>query len=359
MIFYTSIHTNRPAETYAEQWAALGDKELLNWQKHPSNPILHERLHGGAKIYDWRDPFIFAHKGATYMVLGGNLNERKGGQAVVTIYRAENEALTQWNYLGVLFTHPNPNVVNIECPNFFKLGEKWVLIVSPHGPVEYFVGDFNPVTAKFVPQQTGILDDGGNLYAPNSMQDSHGRRVLWGWIKGFEPGRGWNGALTLPRILSLGPGNQLEQRPAHELRKLRADHFRMSDFTLNGRANPVAGLTGDCLELYVELELLHSAAVQLQVRRSQDGARFIPITFDGGQLIVAGTKAPLELLPGERTLKLNVFLDKSVMELFVNDRACYTRVIQPNSEDIGVALGASAGTARIRSFHAWKMRSIW
>jgi beta-fructofuranosidase len=95
------------------------------------------------------------------------------------------------------------------------------------------------------------------------------------------------------------------------------------------------------------------------VRRSQDGARFIPITFDGGQLIVAGTKAPLELLPGERTLKLNVFLDKSVMELFVNDRACYTRVIQPNSEDIGVALGASAGTARIRSFHAWKMRSIW
>src|ERR1041385_6268748 len=74
MIFYTSIARGKPAETYAEQWAAIGDKNMLSWQKFPGNPVLTEALHGDRKVYDWRDPFVFQHKNVTYMVLGGNLN---------------------------------------------------------------------------------------------------------------------------------------------------------------------------------------------------------------------------------------------------------------------------------------------
>ena len=359
MLFYTSIAQGKPPETHAEQWAALGDQDLVRWEKHPGNPILTEALHGGKKVFDWRDPFIFQHQRTTYMILGGNLNKRQGGQAVVNLYRAENGLLTRWTHLGVLFTHPSPQVVNIECPNLFRFGRRWVLVVSPHGRPEYFIGSFNPRPGGFVPEESGVLDFGDSFYAPNSLGDPRGRRVMWGWIKGFEAGQGWNGCLTLPRVLSLDPEFGLQQEPAPELKKLREDHFRLSDFTLSGGVREITGLHGDCLEIYAEIELLRATAVHLQVRRSSDGARFIPITFDGAILSVAGIQAPLRLAPGEYTLKLRLFLDKSVLEVFANNRACVTQVIESKADDLGVALEATGGAARIRSFHMWKMRPIW
>jgi len=59
MIFYTSIATGQSAQTHAEQWAAIGDDDLMSWRKYSGNPVLSEALHDGKKIYDWRDPFCF------------------------------------------------------------------------------------------------------------------------------------------------------------------------------------------------------------------------------------------------------------------------------------------------------------
>jgi len=229
--------------------------------------------------------------------------------------------------------------------------------VSPHAPVEYFVGDFDPAAGKFIPRHSGILDESDNYYAPNSLEHL-GQRIVWGWVKGFKPDQGWNGCLSLPRVLSLDPENVLQQKPAHQVRKLRGEHFRLSELTLEG-VHPISGVSGDSLEVYLELELFRAAAVQLQLRRSDDGSRAVPITFDGTNLEVAGSKVPFQLRAGERTLKLDLFLDKSALELFANDRTCVTRVVYPHAQDLGVALSASAGTARIRSFHAWKIKTIW
>jgi sucrose-6-phosphate hydrolase SacC (GH32 family) len=65
------------------------------------------------------------------------------------------------------------------------------------------------------------------------------------------------------------------------------------------------------------------------------------------------------LLPNEKTLKLHVFLDRSVMEVFANNRACFTRVIFPGENDLGVGAFATGGKVGLRSFEAWPMRSIW
>jgi len=77
---------------------------------------------------------------------------------VVNIYEAENTELTKWNYRGVLFQHPDPEVRTAECPNFFKLGDAWVLFVSPYGKVQYFVGDFDAETCRFRPRMRGLLE---------------------------------------------------------------------------------------------------------------------------------------------------------------------------------------------------------
>src|SRR6266404_4067882 len=221
MIFYTSIAPGNSAQTHAEQWAAIGDDDLINWQKSPANPVLSEALNGEKKIYDWRDPFIFRDKNRTFMVLGGNLNQAKGGQAVVNIYEAENAGLTQWKYRGVLFTHPDPSAPTAECPNFFKLGDRWVLFMSPYGRAQYFVGDFDAETCRFQMHTRGLVDCGSDFYAPNTMQVPDGRRIVWGWVRGFSGGHGWNGCLSLPRLLSLSRNGEVRQTPAPQLSKLR------------------------------------------------------------------------------------------------------------------------------------------
>jgi len=359
MIFYTSVALGKDPALVSEQWAALGDDNLITWQKHPANPILTDKLHGDTKIYDWRDPFIFHDHNHTYLVLGGNLNHAKGGQAVVNLYQAQNEELTQWKYLGVLFHHPDPTAINVECPNFFKVGKRWVLVLSTYGKVQYFLGDFDSAEHQFKAQQQGTLDYSNNFYAPNCMEDAKGRRILWGWVKDFKGGLGWNGCLTLPRILSINAKGELEQEPAPELKKLRGQHFKTANLPLPYSKPLVPAVSGKELELNLELELGSANVAGLKVRRSDDGRRAISIRYDGHQLDVAGEKVPLTLANGETRLHLHIFLDRSVLEVYANHRACITRVIDGAEKDQGVELFAEGGQARIHSLDAWSMETIW
>jgi beta-fructofuranosidase len=233
-----------------------------------------------------------------------------------------------------------------------------VLIVSQGQPVQYFVGDLDGKTMRFTAQQRGIMD-AGNYYAPNCMEDDKGRRVLWGWVNGFPDGQGWNGCLTLPRVLSLGPDKTLRQDPAPELSKLRGKDGPVTNHTLTDTARVLDNVQGDVLEIRAEFELQEAKAVGLRVRRSEDGKQAITIRFDGKELDVAGTKTPLPLQPGEKTLQLHVFLDKSVLEVYANDRACVTRVIQAGKDDLGVEAFATGGTARLKALESWQLASVW
>jgi sucrose-6-phosphate hydrolase SacC (GH32 family) len=354
MLFYTSIGGRLP-----EQWAAVPeDKQLLKWKKHPANPILTEQLHDGVKVHEWRDPFIFHHEDRTYLVLGGNLNGSKGGQAVVNVYRAENDELTRWKYHGVLFQHPDAAVKNIECPLFFKLGDRWCLVVSPHGPVGWFLGELDGKTMTFKAEKRGVLDH-GNYYAPNCMEDAKGRRLVWGWVNGFPAGRGWNGCLTLPRVLTPGPDDLLRQEPAPELEKLRGEHTAVGPTALADTSRVLDKVHGDTLEIVAEFAPGDAKACGLKVRRSGDGSRAVVIRWDGREIDVAGSKAPLQLARGETSVRLHLFLDRSVIEVYASGQACITRVVAPQAGDVGVEVFATGGKATLKGLDAWTMKSIW
>ena len=66
-------------------------------------------------------------------------------------------------------------------------------------------------------------------------------------------------------------------------------------------------------------------------------------------------RAPFALPPGE-PLKLRVFVDKSVVEIFANDRQAIGRRVYPaRADSLGVALFATGGSARVKSVRAWEM----
>ncbi len=373
MIFYTSIGPEKHSFHSADQWAVIGDKDLITWKKHSKNPILTEKLHEPLKIYDWRDPFVFEHQDITYMVIGGNINRRKGGGGVIAIYRAENKRLTEWKYMGILFRYMSPKVSNLEVPLFFPLADKWVLMLSPYDQEEYFVGSFDSKNFKFTPEQCGIVDYSENNYAMNGcLQGPNGRHIIWGWIRGFKEGMGWNGCATLPRVIGLRPDGSLSQQPAVELQKLRGEHYSERDIKLSESSHIIEKMKGDALEIIAEFEFCETSSFGLKLRRSDDGSRAVTIVCnaqvhcDNGtalralrELDVNGTKLPFELLDDEDVLRLHMFLDKSVMEVFVNNRVCCTKVIYPDEKDLGIELFAKGGSVKVRSLDVWRVKPIW
>lgn len=358
MIFYTSIAAGRSAQTHAEQWAAFGDDDLIKWRKSSANPVLSEALHNGKKIYDWRDPFIFRLGKRTFMVTGGNLNEAKGGQAVVNIYEAENAGLTQWKYRGVLFSLPDSTARTAECPNFFKLGDQWVLFVSPYGKVQYFVGDFDAETCRFHARTRGLLDCGPNFYAPNTLQVPDGRRLVWGWVNGFPGGHGWNGCLSLPRLLSLSRDGQLRQSPAPQLSKLRGAAVGWRNIRLeNGSETLILPKTND-LEIRADIDLKKSEGFELRIKSKNDDARPLVISSSGSELKMMDAESSLSFAKGRRKLSLRIFIDRSVLEVFANETVAATKIISPLDADSTLEIRAQGGVLNAE-VQAWPMKTIW
>jgi len=371
MIFYTYVPMKRGVSR--QQWAAGGDDDLITWTKHPGNPVVDRRKSGIPSTvgHGWSDPFVFRADGKTFVTF-----KSSGGAVCV----ARNEELTEWRYVGSLAG------VHGECPNFVKLSGKWVLLTSGSDrsqQLQYQVGAFDPHKLEFKAEKRGVLDHSygpkrpdsmcRGFYATNTLLDPAGRCVLFGWISGFTnsegrfygmpgqaKGRGWNGCLGLPRILTLGPEGRPRQAVVPELRKLRHGHVRVDALHLNDRSHVLDKAAGDTLEILAVFEPRGAKAYGIRVRRSEDGERAIRLHYDGRILNVAGTKVPIDLDTDHGTLALHIFLDKSVMEVFVSGgRDVVTQVIYPGLDDRRIELFARGGNAVVRSIDVWQIKPIW
>ncbi|MEO7143316.1 MAG: glycoside hydrolase family 32 protein [Bryobacteraceae bacterium] len=353
-LFYTSIGNRDP-----EQWMALpADDGLFTWKKYPGNPVLTLSIHGNRKISDWRDPFLFQEGGKTYMVCGGNSTARRtGGGGEVQLYEAVTNDFTRWRYRGPVFEYHDREAINIECPNLFKLGARWVLLISPHKPCEYFVGHLDLVHAKFVPEMRGTLDPGG-AYASNISFHPAPRCLLWLWGKTESaPGSGWDNCMVLPRVLSIGADGYLCQTPAPEFEALRGEARTSAPVTLANQSIALPEkFSGDCLELEAELDTGDAAAVGLRLRCPTAGGAGTQVSYapkDG--MITAGTVR--KLVGTGRRIRLRVFLDKRVMEVYVNDGAAAIFTVTGAAPDaLGIEVFAKGGAARLESLTLWPLK---
>jgi beta-fructofuranosidase len=163
-------------------------------------------------------------------------------------------------------------------------------------------------------------------------------------------------------------------QPAPELTTLRGEHTHRADMDVPASQVVVLPeVRGDALELAVELAPAPEGLCGIIVRQTSDGAEQTRIYYDATlrQLIVDRTQssldlttdrnlhvAPLALGPDE-LLRLHIFLDRSVLEVFANERVSITSRIYPTRADsLGVALLAEQADARLLSLDAWQMRSI-
>jgi len=157
--------------------------------------------------------------------------------------------------------------------------------------------------------------------------------------------------------------------PVKELEILRRhekswNHLSLSD----GESRPLERVAGDSCELALEVDPSTSQRCGLKVRAAKGGEEETLLYYDAArkELVFDSTlsgrdgrkvveRAPFALKPGE-SLKLRVFVDKSVVEVYANDRQAICRRVYPARPDsVGASLFAVNGSAQFKSVTAWDM----
>ena len=188
--------------------------------------------------------------------------------------------------------------------------------------------------------------------------------------------------MTLPTHMSLRDDNSLIIRPVPELETLRGERVSAPDTELSaGEERVIDGISGNALEISLKIIPGSSHEMGLSVLRSNEGEESTRISFFpkghprfGSALVqIDGTSSslrtdltprPPEIAPidiaVDEPVELRVFIDRSIVEVFVNERQCLTLRAYPDRDDsVGVSLFSRGGTATFRDLKAWAMDSIW
>jgi beta-fructofuranosidase len=374
----TLIYTGVRGEAQLPCLATSVDDDLRDWQKYPGNPVI-AAPPPDVDALIFRDHAVWNEAGTWYQLVGSGIRD-SGGAAL--LYRSED--LIAWEFLHPLYVgdrqrdEPTRTGTEWECPGFFALGGEHVLVVSVmDGALRYvvaFVGDY--ANQRFSPRTQGAVDEGGHFYAPQVFVDEKGRRIMFGWLRegrteAAQRAAGWSGVMSLPRVLSVLPDGALGMVAAPELHALRRNHRRFEAIALVPPAGPAFDrVGGDALEIVAEFDPGNAAAFGVEVRRSPNGEEETVIAYDrsSARLVVDARRSSRDeeatgdvrsarhvLAPGE-PLRLQVFLDRSVIEVFANGRTCLTDRVYPSRPDsLGVRFFGRGGEARLRSLDVWEL----
>jgi len=348
------------------------------------------------------DPCIWKKDGVYYSLSGGTLPHGPSGRRTRAGFLFRSRDLTTWEYLHQFLEDDIYGLAgdDLGCPYFWPIGDRHILLHFSHmSGGKYLVGRYDTARDKLVVSYGGRFNFGAatpaGVHAPSAAPDGQGGVIAIFNINAAKPTPGWNQIMSLPRRLTLaGKDNELTIVPAGDIESLRQSHRHVSGMTLPANREIVLdGLQGNAVELAAELDPGRAPMVELNVLRSPGREELTRIAFyrhrgyvdwdrsDGwtrfhesrDSLVSIDTSyaselpdvesrapetAPVYLAPDE-TLKLRVFVDKSVVEVFINDRQCSAVRVYPGREDsVGISLRAQGAESKLLSLDVWQMQSI-
>lgn len=386
LLYYTSvsalpIHWSKPyIDSCETQSVAISTDLGQTWERYAQNPVLKDPPQGSATT-GWRDPFVSrwaslsrllgADASTRYMLIASG--ERHQGPQL-RLYQSDD--LLSWDYLSILFEHdssdaaPTSNflrgAVNFECASFFTLeGTDYIIVgveeedTTLHHNGHHLVWMSGSISLqsgrpRFEVSSHGSLDH-GVLYAAHIFRDAQDKIVQFGWADETcsaiaARDQGWAGCIGLPRELhhvtspatasgleydawtedtKTGLMSTLGVRPARQVLDLR-----------NGSRNvslaDLSALRSLNFEISAKFKCLRGTETfEFGVRASSDSQTSTRVSVDlASELItVSSQKGHCEcrpqdsgrftLLPGEE-LDVRLFVDNSIIEVFVNERFALT-----------------------------------
>jgi beta-fructofuranosidase len=347
------------------------DNQLSAWEK--PYPIEPKSVDGDLSgIRHW-DPDCFLIDDTYYSISGGRHQP---------LFKSKD--LNEWTYVGDFLKHDMPDVAlgeDISCPNFFRLGDKWVLLCISHPfGCRYYIGDWDTEHEQFVPETHGRMNwrrPNQSIYetvyrdffAPESVLTPDGRRVMWAWLYTLDEEIKHRTCQSLPRELSLSNDGHLRIRPVRELESLRYEPTVLQDITVTPReadhsnfaSKHIIDLDGDAYEIKLTIKQEEAKRKRFGLELfANDNRKGLPVMFhpENRTVRVGTTEAPFaidDLEPGE-DLELRIFIDKYLVEVFVNDRQAVTGVDMGYDLAKGLNLYTYGDPTTVQQMEIWKLK---
>jgi beta-fructofuranosidase len=395
--------------TVGNMVAVADDPLLLNWEKVTGEAVIPmagiDELKPPYRIFDaciWKKGDLY------YSLSAGTLPDGPGGKRIRGNFLWKSTDLANWEYMHPFIENDHYSRVGDDgaCPYFWPIGDQYILAHYSHTRGgKYLLGDYDTERDKFVVTAGGDFNFGasqpGGVHAPSAYPDGNGNVIiLFNMNPGAPTPKGkmiWNQIMTLPRKLTLAsddPLTNLYIEPAGNIESLRRDHVHIGTRKLPANQEVVLDqIRGNAMELNAVIDPKKANVIELDVFRSPNKEEYTRILFyrgrgnrhrEWGRLgehakkldsVISIDASMASTLPGVQTrppesaelwmapnepLELRVFVDKSVVEVFVNGKQCVAMRVYPGREDsVGVSLRAQGGDAELKSLDAWQMENIY
>ena len=363
-LFYTG---NIPNEQ--NQNMAFSD-DGVHFEKYEHNPVIVAPDDKDLDIFrpDFRDPKVWQRGDTYYMVIGSRTKDKMRGQALLY----ESEDLYDWKFKSVMMRAEGNEGDMAECVNLASVEGKDVMIFSPQGIKRvgnmyknlfqsgYFIGKLDYETGIFVHGDFELLDYGFDFYAPQITKIPDGRTIMIGWLQSWftpmtEDVDGWAGLMTVPREVHVKNGKVVTP-PIKELAGLRLSEKSFDNLVFY-EDTKFDGVEGDTGELIMDIDLAETKDFEIDLRVSDEEKSVI--TYDAALRLFkfnrdkagAGGDGEREVkLPPADTMNLHIFLDRSSIEIFINDgEYVLSNRVHPRTVANGINFIPTSGTFKIDS----------
>jgi beta-fructofuranosidase len=366
-------------DTHKESYGilAFSTDDGLHWQKRLVMDNAQRPNHDSPVHWDgyvWRE-------GKRWQQLIGGTTGGKSGQGAAWLWTSDD--LEHWT-LGKNIA-PDLKLGDFwELPYLFSLDGKDIFMVGNGNP--YWFGSYDKEQMHFSPDSLdAMFIDNGNYYSFNpNMVDNSGqqgteRRLMHGWVTGPPSPTNqvpyWQGAHSVPRVVTIRD-RRLWQEPIPEINCLRGAKMRMENIEAPSRLLA----EGDALEIRVTFSSGSAHMFGIKLHVSEDSSDFVRVFFDtrSREFGVDGPRLdqnirdfvdPIErrsikmgkqpsFLEPEQDVTMHIFLDRSIVEIFINGCAYTARVFSPR-EARGVELFSDGGGTTVQTLDIWEMGSMW
>ncbi len=341
VLLYTGVEekeTENGKEIRQTQCLAIGDG--VDYQKTENNPVIYpDGLPQGSSLEDFRDPKIWQEGDTFYAVMGSRSSD---GSGQIPVYTSQN--LRNWSLVSILDKCENRYGKMWECPDFFFLGDKAVLLTSPQDMeaegLEFHSGNGtlciigNCSREDFILHREAVqaIDYGLDFYAPQTTLTPDGRRVMIAWLQSWDnylspEHLAWGGMMTIPRELQI-KGGRLYQNPIRELEQYRREKIQYDGVKIREKQS-LEGIKGRQIDL--ALEIRGEAYDKFRIYLAMDEKHHTDVIYDRREGILTFDRRysgdrrdrihTREMTVEEKDgkLKLRILVDKYSVEIFVND----------------------------------------
>lgn len=379
-IFYTGVDYAKAMFSQAKP----KDDDLLAWQKLDNNPIVDGRPDGLSD--DFRDCFIFRDGDKLYMIAG----TAKDGIGATTLHRYD-KATGKWSNDGSIFFRGTSKLQDgtfWEMPSVTKFGDKWVFMVTPLNTgvgvhTLYWTGSVNgdgTFSPDFAEPKTlelqGFSKDGYGFLSPTIFQKD-GKTLMLGIVPDKLSSEdnyrlGYAHTYGLPREISLSADGTLVQKPFEGLKAMRTEtSYVKQDFDLSGEQDlsPVEGrsleLSGTFVAGSSDFGFTFFGDGSKQVRLSYSPvSALVKLDASGIDRIVQDdvfkgvyqSTLAKPVYAGEE-VKLTVYVDHSIVDIFVNDTYAASVRIFPKNVEAVKATAFCNGSVKVKSLGAYKLNA--